>query len=122
MDTPDLPTTILVISNDERLAYLLNRYAEQSGCRVILRPFTPWVAEIRQMKPSAIIFSSLEILQTAQTLIEDLSVAEVPVLACVALADEVRAREFGADACLVHPLTYENFQGGLSSVCPVKPD
>jgi hypothetical protein len=108
---------ILTIGNDDRLAYLLARYAEQSNCQVIQRSFAPWIGEVRQLRPSAIIFLSLELLQAAQTLIEDLSANEILVLTCVAVADEVRAREYGADTCLVHPLMYADFQAALASVC-----
>ena len=118
MEKKPLQPTILVIGNDERLTYLLGRYAEQSGCQTVQRSTVPWAGEIRQLKPAAIIFSSLEHLQVAQSLIEDLAGHDVLVLACVALADEARAREYGADACLVHPLTFEGFLTTLSTVCP----
>jgi hypothetical protein len=78
------------------------------------------VAEVRQLKLAAIVFSSLEYLQAAESLIEDLSMHEVMVLACVAMADEARARELGSDICLVHPLTYENFWAALSPLGPPK--
>jgi DNA-binding response OmpR family regulator len=108
-------TIILVVGSDTMLSYLLKRYAEQSGCQMIERAFAPWVGEMRQLKPGAIIFSSLEHLQAAQSLVEDLSNAETLVLVCISIADEVRARESGADACLFHPLTYDNFCATLSA-------
>ena len=98
------------------LNYLLQRYAEQSGCQMIQRTSAPTVLEMRQLKPVAIIFSSLEYLQAAQPLVEDLAVHEILVLVCISVADEVRAREFGADACLFHPLTYDNFCATLLAV------
>jgi hypothetical protein len=98
------------------LSYLLNRYAEQSGCQMLQRATAPGVVEMRQLKPAAIIFSSLEHLHAAQALVEDLAVHEILVLVCVSVADEVRARELGADACLFHPLTYDNFCATLSAV------
>jgi DNA-binding response OmpR family regulator len=109
-------TTFLVIGSDPMLSYLLNRYAEQSGCQMLQRVTAPGVVEMRQLKPAAIIFSSLEYLHAAQALVEDLAVHEILVLVCVSVADEVRARELGADACLFHPLTYDNFCATLSAV------
>lgn len=106
--------TLLMIGNDDRLGYLLTRFAEQSGFRLVRQPYAPWIGEVRQTRPSALIFASLEQLQSAQSLVEDLSGLDVPIFACVALADEARARECGADACLVHPLTFENFLAVLA--------
>jgi len=113
---------IMMIGNDPMLVYLLQRYAEQGGCEMILRSFAPMAAEVRRLKLVAIIFSSLEYLHTAELLIEDLSAHEVMVLACVATAEEARAREYGADICLVHPLTFENFWAALSPLSPAKPN
>ncbi|PWH12286.1 MAG: hypothetical protein DDG60_13925 [Anaerolineae bacterium] len=113
---------VFMVGKDERLAYLLTRFAEQSGYRLIQHPYHPWIGEIRRTRPSAIIFTSLEQLQAAQALIEDVSGLDIPILACVALADEARARECGADACLVHPLTYEHFRSALTALRPVERD
>jgi len=116
MTLPLVESTILVIGNDPPLAYLLGRYAEQSGCRISQYASAPWIGELRQLKPIALIFLSLEYLQTAQSLVEDLSLHETPVLVCASLSDEARARELGADACLFHPLTYDDFCSALSSI------
>jgi len=115
MSSPSAPPTLLVIGNDAMLVYLLKRYAEKSGCQMLQRALAPTVAELRQLKPEAIIFSALELLQAAQSLVEDLSIHELLVLVCASVADEVRARELGADACLFHPLTYDNFCAALSA-------
>lgn len=117
MTTP-IETTLLVIGNDDRLIYLLQRFAEQSGCQMIQRTFAPWIDEMRRLKPVAIIFLSMELLQAAQSLVEDLSTRETLVLVCTSLGDEIRARESGADACLFHPLTYDDFRIALSTICP----
>lgn len=118
MTIPPAQSTILVIGNDQMLTYLLNRYAEQSDCQMILREIAPDPAEIGQLRPAAIIFASIERLQAGQSLVDALSTHEIPTLVCASLADEAHARELGADACLLHPLTYENFWAALSIVCP----
>lgn len=110
---------ILVIGDDPRLAYLLKRYAEQNGYQIIQHSQASPAEAWRQLKPAAIIFSSVEQLQTAQVLVEDFSAQEIPVLVCAAIADEPRAQELGADAFLLHPLTYDNFRSTLMSICPV---
>jgi hypothetical protein len=109
---------ILVIGSDATLLYLFNRFVEQSGAQMIQRSFAPWIGEIRELKPSAIIFSSMELLLVSQTLVDDLSSRETLVLVCASVSDEARAREAGADACLFHPLTYENFMTALASIYP----
>jgi CheY-like chemotaxis protein len=105
--TPAAKSVLLVIGNDKRMAYLLKRYAEQSGCRMIFQESVP--ANIDHLQPAVIIFSSPEILKSARSLVETLSKKEIPILVCASIADEVDARELGADACLLHPLKYENF-------------
>ena len=108
------PFTIFVIGNDDRLAYLLQRYAEQSGYPIIFSKSAPAANHIDQLHPAAILFVSLDNLQASQELVESLSANEILVLVCVSQADGAYARELGADACLLHPLTYENFLAALS--------
>ena len=110
--------TILIIGNDERLAYLLNRYAEQGDLQIsALRPALT-APDIENLYPDAVIFTALDHLQAAEHLIENLSTHEIMVLVCASVADELRARELGADACLYHPLTYGNFIAALSTIVP----
>ena len=118
MAQPQYPaqSKLLVIGNDSRLIYLLRRYAEQGGCQVIFYDSVP--ADIEQLQPTAVIFSSPEELQAASAWVEILSINEIPVLVCASVADELDARELGADACLLHPLTYENFMTTLSGILP----
>jgi DNA-binding response OmpR family regulator len=111
-------STILVIGDDDRLAYLLKRYAEQGGGLMICNDSIPSISEIEQLGPVAIIFLSIEGLQAAQSLMEALSIHDIAILVCASAADEVYARELGADACLLHPLTYNNFWAVLSDICP----
>ena len=100
----------------KRMAYLLGRYAEQSGCRIIFQESLP--ANIDHLHPSVIIFSSPEILKSEHSLVETLSKKEIPILVCASIADEVEARELGADGCLLHPLKYENFISVLAAFLP----
>ena len=111
-------TIIFLIGNDDRLVYLLQRYMEQSKCTMITMASVPTHAEVDGPHPAAVIFSSVEQLQDAQPLVESLSAHKIPVLVCASQADEVLARELGADACLLYPLTYDLFQAALSSVYP----
>ncbi len=104
---------ILLIGADAALAYLIGRYAEQSGYGLTSMPTTPSVADVRRLRPSALLFLSFENLGAAQPLIADLGSHDIPVLVCSSVADETRARELGADYTLLHPLTYDSFAAAL---------
>jgi hypothetical protein len=110
---------IFLVGKDELLLYLLQRYFEQSLCQLIPWLSIPTITEIKRITPSVIIFSTIEFLEDAQSLLDRISDQEIPILVCTSLACEAQARELGADACLIHPLTYEHFKLVLASVCPV---
>lgn len=116
IQTSAAKSVLLVIGNDNRMAYLLRRYAEQSGCQMIFQEAA--TANIGHLQPSVIIFSSPETLKSARSLVETLSKKEIPILVCASIADEVDSRELGADACLLHPLKYENFISVLAGFLP----
>lgn len=75
----------------------------------------PACAEIRKINPGFILFSSLEILRSSQVLMGDLSDMEIQTLVCTAIGEEASARELGADHCIFHPVTYENFCDAVTS-------
>lgn len=106
---------ILVIGNDPALSYLIGRYANQSGYDVATTQRMPSAAETCALQPAAILFQSVEGLETSQTLLRDLAACDVPVLVCSSVTDEARARELGADRCLLHPLTYDNMLAALTT-------
>ena len=81
--------TLLVIGSDAVLAYLFTRFAEQGGFQIITHNHVPFVSEVRQLQPAAIIFDSLRQLQAAQSLIEDMLAHETLVLVCASVADEL---------------------------------
>lgn len=106
---------ILMIGADTALAYLIGRYAEQSGCGLTVMQTIPSAAEVCSLRPSALLFLSFENLGAAQWLLSDLGSCDIPVLVCSSVADEARARELGADHCLLHPLTYDSFLAALAA-------
>jgi DNA-binding response OmpR family regulator len=112
---PSTQFRIVMIGDNSWLAYLIERYAGRSG-----HPFTalqaiPPAEEIGASRPVAVVFPTVESLEAAQPLIAGLASWDVPVLVCSSIADELRARELGADHCLVHPLTYEGFLAALAA-------
>jgi CheY-like chemotaxis protein len=115
----NLSQIVMLIGNDERLVYLLQRYFEESPYQLV-----PWLAipadeEIERLHPVVIIFSTIELLESAQNLLNHTAGRDIPVLVCTAVAGEAHARELGADACLLHPLTYDDFRSVLTNVCPM---
>ncbi len=119
MGASAVPGLIFLVGNDERLTYLLLRYFESGNYTLIPSLTIPTVTEVIEKQPCTVIFSTIELLEGSQTLLEYASAHDLPVLVCTSVADEARARELGADACLVHPLTYENFNAALSVVFPL---
>jgi hypothetical protein len=104
-----------MIGADTALAYLIGRYAEQSGYGLAMMQPIPSVTDVCGLRPAAILFLSVENLGAAQLLIADLANCDIPVLVCSSIADEARARELGADYCLLHPLTYDSFLAALAA-------
>ena len=105
--------TILLVGNDAPLRYLIGRFVEESKCALAVVAVMPSVEEITELNPKAIIFLSTEHLEAEQTQLTELTSIEAPIIVCSAVADEAKAREFGADHCLFHPITYDSFQNVL---------
>ena len=108
-------SSILMLGNDSALAYLIGRYAQQSGYAVTTLPGVAQAETVCAMKPAAILFTSIESLEAAQLLMSGLANCDIPVLVCSSVADEARACELGADHCLLHPLTYDGFHNVLAA-------
>ena len=104
---------ILLIGSDKTLSYLLGRYAERCGYQLTVNPENLSVKEITVVSPVVIVFPSKEILETRQVLVGELASLDFPIMVCSSIADEARARELGADYCLTHPITYDDFQTAL---------
>ena len=109
-------STILMFGNDSGLAYLIGRYAQQSGYGITSLPVIPLAQEVVALKPVAILFTSIESLEAAQLLVTGLENRDIPVLVCSSVTDQARARELGADHCLLHPLTYDGFHNVLAAI------
>lgn len=111
---PQTKLTLLLMGNDAELSYLLGRFSDQSDCLLTIAPEKASMQDITVANPAAIIFSSMDQLDKAQALITELAYLEVPIIVCSSASDQVRARELGADFCLLHPITFDGFQSALS--------
>ena len=100
---------IILFGNDIPLTYLIERYGKQSGCQVG-HPSEPIDLEsLQDSQPSVLLFPNIECLEASQALVSGLASLDIPILVCSSISDEPRARELGADHCLLHPLTYDSF-------------
>lgn len=107
---------ILLIGKDETLSYLLARFAEHTGYEWKISADHVAGSEIAAIKPAVIIFLSTELLAMDQSLLTELSDLEAPIVVCSSVLEQARARELGADYCLLHPLTLSAFQTALATV------
>jgi CheY-like chemotaxis protein len=109
-------STLVIISNNASFIYLIQRYADRIGFSVTVVLPTVLAETISRSVPIAAIFSSTENLEASQALVTELTNRDVPIMVCSSEIDQIRTRELGADYCLLHPLTYDEFQAALASI------
>jgi hypothetical protein len=109
---------ILLIGSNGTLTYLLGRFADHCGYQLVVDNFS--LHTIKVVNPAVIIFLSTRLLEMAQTVVEELANLDIPIIVCGSVADQARAKELGADDCLLHPLTYDDFQAALTDVRELK--
>lgn len=107
---------ILFVGDNPTLEYLLNRYAQQSGLRIRVEPAGPAAAELSALQPAVVWFPSLESLEASQPRSANWVGDGTPLVVCLSIADETRARELGADYCVLQPFTYQDFLTALAAV------
>lgn len=108
-----VPPVILLIGHDPALAHLLERYAQRAGYELCTQTAAA-LPDAATARLDAVIFASIEELEAAQAVVGHWNRAEFALLVCAAVNDEVRARELGADHCLLHPLTYNGFVAAVA--------
>lgn len=111
---------ILLVGSDPTLSYLLGRFAERCGYQLAVNLESPSIREITAITPAAVVFPSTEILETSQALVAELASLDFPIIVCSSVAEETKARELGADYCLLHPLTCDDFQTALMNASASK--
>jgi len=108
--------TIVMIGADTILTYLFGRFAEQSGYQMTASKKNISLDTIQAAEPEVILFLSTDVLAKNQAIVAKLVNIDIPILVCTSATEETRARELGADYCLLHPLTYTDFQAALGMV------
>lgn len=106
---------ILLVGEDEALIYLIERYAARGGFRLHVVA-TPTSEAVSGHRHAAVWFSSLESLEIARPRETGLVGHDSPLVVCTSMGDERRARELGADYCVVHPLTYPDFMAAMTAL------
>jgi len=109
------PPTILLVGNDTSLSYLLGRFAERNGNQLVTSSENNLsMKQIELANPAVVIFASMELLATNRALVEELSSLDTLIMVCSSVSEEGRARDLGADQCLLHPLNYSDFQTAMA--------
>jgi len=106
---------LLLIANHPQLIYLIQRYAEQSGCHVTcVTSVELAIDEIKQSSPAIVMLhlkawphDDWHLLRRLKGLRSD---TFFPIVVISAMADEARARAEGADHWLWQPVMYADFQ------------
>jgi DNA-binding response OmpR family regulator len=111
---------LIAIGNDAAMSYLLGRFSERSGYQLIINGEKTTAGEIAALDPAVIVFLSMERFTRDLSLLMELTNLDLPILVCSAAIEEPRARELGADDCLVHPLTYADFETALTGAISSK--
>ncbi len=112
--------TVLLFVNDESLSYLFSRFTERSAYQMIMARGETTLKDIKTLAPTLLLFSSTTLLEKVLTRIGELTSLETPIVVCTSSTEEARARDLGADYCLLHPLTYDDFQNMLARVSMAK--
>jgi len=114
-------SSIVVVGDDSALNYLLGRYVELMGYPISFEKSSSSAEAIRQSKPVAIIFPSVEILAGTQTLVTELTNYDIPIIVCSSVLDQTKTHELGADYCFLHPLVFEHFDAIIKTIEKLPP-
>jgi DNA-binding response OmpR family regulator len=107
---------ILLVGDDEALAYHIERCGQQSGFRVRVERTLPKPSHGQRLEPAVVWLSSLDVLASLRPRKTGLIGDDAPVVVSSSVADDRRARDLGADVWVLHPLTYQHFLAALSAV------
>lgn len=116
MALPAARSTLHIIGGSSSFNYLIRRYAERVGYLSTAMPVSATKETIGALQPAAVIFSSLESFADSEFLVRELENIDIPIIVCSSVADQRRARELGADYCLLHPFAYDDFSAILATI------
>jgi DNA-binding response OmpR family regulator len=111
---------LVIVGGDSSIQYLLQRYAAQMGYPVRVMESSSSVKTIQESEPVAVIFPSVEILKSIQSLAVELTNLDIPIIVCSSVTEQAIMRELGADYCFLHPLVFDSFSSTLELIIKSK--
>jgi CheY-like chemotaxis protein len=114
---PAIPPTLLLIANHPQFIYLIKRYGQQSGCRVLSVGSIEAAIALLQDRPAMVLLHltawSHDGWPILRRLKQNGASDGIPITIISALADEARARTEGATYWLWQPVMYTDFLAAL---------
>jgi CheY-like chemotaxis protein len=122
---PAIPPTLLLIANHPQFIYLIKRYGQQSGCRVLnVGSIEAAIAPLRD-RPAMVLLHLMawphDGWPTLRRLKQSGASDGIPITIISALADEERARAEGAAYWLWQPVMYTDFLAALVATGTLPP-
>ena len=123
---PVIPPTILLIANHPQFMYLIKRYSERSGCRVITTSAVEVaLALMLRDRPAMVLLHLMSWPHDGWPILrrlkENRATHNIPITIISALADEARARDEGAAYWLWQPVMYADFLDALVATGTLPP-
>jgi putative two-component system response regulator len=112
--------TLLLIASHQQFIYLIKRYGERSGCRVIGAEKLETALDLaRREHPAMLLLHLMATSHDDWSMVRRLKAAlgddAIPITVIAAVADETRAREEGAAYWLWQPVMYADFVAALTA-------
>jgi DNA-binding response OmpR family regulator len=114
MSSPNGPR-IALVAGDPSLVYLVERYTEWSGLSIDVLTDPP-PAKALSARPALVWFPSFESLARWRSDTRPAPGSDPAIVVSTTVPDEGRARELGADYCVLLPLTYDDFRAAVTAV------
>jgi hypothetical protein len=112
---------ILIVEDDPSFTYLIQRYAEKSGLRMVNTPQgEDALALAQKAKPAAIMLDialpGINGWEVLRILKGHPDTRDIPVVMCSGFEEEARSFEEGADGYLRKPVRYQDFLLAMAGV------
>jgi DNA-binding response OmpR family regulator len=118
--------TLLLVTSDPQLQYLITRYGEQGGCQVrSVDTVEGAMLLMREERPASVLLHLLSGPNQSWEMFRRLKASPaaegIPLTVISALADEARARDEGAAYWLWQPVMYVDFLAALAATKVLEP-
>jgi DNA-binding response OmpR family regulator len=119
--TPNSQQTVLLIEDDPSFIYLIQRYSEKSGWRMVCTSLgEEALAMVRTEMPTVVVLDialpGINGWEVLRTLKGESDTRGVPVVMCSGVEEVKQSLEAGADAWLQKPIRYQEFVAVLTDV------